>query len=132
MSAGKQAIPVEDYAATLRLISHLECHCGHGHGDQVLGFEPIGEPWGPVNHHDNCVAGMLRRMWVPSYAETEARFIQAQRVATEERHERERLAMLEPGYVPPKPSDHTAISEMLRRAYSEPITWDWPRPLGRK
>ena len=120
-----------EYARTLGLISHLECHCGHGHGDQRLG-EPCVESWGPVNHHDNCVAGMLRRMWVPGYAETEARFIQAQLVATEERRERERLAMLEPGYVPPKPIDHAAISEMLRRAYSEPITWDWPRPLGRK
>ena len=88
-----------EHARTLGLISHLECHCGHGHGDQRLG-EPCVESRGPVNHHDNCVPGMLRRMWIPGYAETEARFIQAELVAAEERHERERLAMLEPGYVP--------------------------------
>lgn len=120
-----------EYARTLGLISHLECHCGHGHGDQRLG-EPCVESWGPVNHHDNCVAGMLRRLWIPGYAETEARFIQAQLVAEKERLDALWRAMSEPGYVPPKPIDVTTINEMFKRVYSEPIAWDWPRPLGRK
>lgn len=116
-----------EHARTLGLISHLECHCGHGHGDQRLGEEPPEEPWGPVNHHDNCVAGMLRRMWIPGYAETEARFIQAQLVAEKERLDALWRAMSEPGYVPPKPIDHAAISEMLRVAYNqEPRPWDFP------
>lgn len=118
-------VSTEMAATTLRLISHLECHCGHGHGDQRLGEEPPEEPWGPVNHHDNCVAGMLRRLWIPGYSETEARFIQAQLVATEERHERERLAMLEPGYVPPKPFDVTTFNEILKKAYSERMGELW-------